>query len=256
MIEVRKSNIGNNKPHFHTMQNLAYNMYCLSNKDKKIFFRYVELAKEVNRRLRSFQCENSDLNRVSNNIRNSLKSYSKLAENKGISIKHFISNIEKSYNNILATLNSLDVEDISNVRGLLTECVCLSFLGEVRHPNNNTLVWDCCFFENNIKITSPNKEKPEYPVTSTDIYNETKNDIELYECKTRPDYINESQVEFLRLIRSKYKENQKTSQLYVFILEDGSHPSLDSLYQDIDDYIPNFSTDIKLVTINVLKNAI
>ncbi|EJG0109488.1 hypothetical protein DB525_RS12470, partial [Staphylococcus pseudintermedius] len=62
-------------------------------------------------------------------------------------LKMHLLNLSKKIKKIAYELDTLSEREVNDIRGLLTEAVACSFLGDVRAQNN--LIWDCSFFNNN-----------------------------------------------------------------------------------------------------------
>lgn len=235
MIEVKKSHIGNNKPLYNLVKNLSNTMYSLNRTDKKIFKKYLTLTKDINRELLLYDDNKHSFETFKISVENKINFYNKLIIDKKFPIGFHINNFENKIKKIVDSVENLDKKDIRNVRGLITEGICCSNLFDVNQQTSKKFIWDCHFYENS-KIIDLIKDGK--TTNTVDIFF-NDNRINLYECKTSPNFLENRQMEFMIMLKEKYNYYGEKIELNLFILEDLNHPSIIRKLEDlnIDSYI-------------------
>lgn len=237
MIEAKNSGIGNNKPLYNLVKNLSNTMYNLNCKNKETFKRYLTLTKDINRELLHYDNCKYNFETFKKNVENKIDFCNKMIIDKKFPIDYFIKKFEDEIRKIVYKVEELDKKDIRNVRGLITEGICCSNLFDVNQQTPKKFIWDCHFYENS-KIIDLIKDGKK--TNTVDVFfNENK--IELYECKTSPNFLEDRQMEFMIMLKDKYENYGKKIELNLFILENSKHPTIIKKLEDL-----NISSHVKI----------
>lgn len=246
MIEARFSNTNDSEDWFNNIKNIATNLNALKNKSSDVYLNALDLISGVNRDLQSAANKNyKDYQEIEQSIDNKIDNF-KLFSNEYIDnvTKHFSDTIERNIRIITGKCKTLEEKKVNKIRGLLTEAVACSYLGDVSQPNTKKFIWDCSFYKNNALLFIKNEKGNE--IFTTDIYY-NDNIVNLCECKTTP-YFKTYQIEFMEYIKDKYEKEEIAVQLYVFVLNFRRNPIVE---MEINKLTDNFT----LKTLDDIKAA-
>lgn len=245
MISVKNSNIGNNKNCYGSIKLISSSLNFFKKKESDVYNDGVDLINGVVRDLHSFVINKcNDFNTIENAIIDKLDFFYELNAEISIGTEHHIKQINKKVKYILKQIEKNKNEEfVNNVRGLLTESVACSFIGDVNYQSESTLIWDCVFYKGNQLLKYIDSDGSQ--VKSVDIFCNS-NDVSLYECKTRP-YFKVSQFHFMNYLKNQYSLENKTADLFTFILQYEQHPSFQKEVAKIPSYF-------SIVTIENIKS--
>lgn len=240
MVKPKKSQLGNKKKCYKEVENIAISMNFFRNKFKNIYDETLDLINGIVRTLNSLNKNRNKENIIEKTckaIRVKVDDFElNFNEIDHAGLKIYLPMLSKNINKIANELDELSEKEVNDIRGLLTEAVLCSYLGDIRYQSR--LIWDCMFEKNN-KIIKLGETK------TTDIYYKSTKVINLCECKTKP-YFKTNQFDFMCKVQEEYeKENEEVS-LFTFVLQYYQHPTFDDEIQKI----PNFFT---IKTIENLK---
>lgn len=240
MIKPKKSGFGNKKRFYAEIQNIAISMNFFRNKFSYIYDESLDLINGIVRNLNALNKKRDNegiIEKTTKAIINKTDNFElEYNEIKHAGLKIYLPKFSKNVKTIANKLDELSEKEINDIRGLLTEAVACSYLGDVRLQPN--LIWDCVFEKNNSVLIKVGNTQ------STDIYYKQKN-INLCECKTKP-YFKTTQFEFMLKVQEEYeKENEEVS-LFTFVLQYSVHPTF-------EDEIKKIPQHFEIKTIENLK---
>lgn len=234
MINAHPSNINHKKVCYYNVLSVASDLNTLRNKNKEIYLLALDLINGSIRDLYTLSKDSNIYKAVTCSVGkkiNQFKLFSDIYSSKAM--KYVIKSLCDSLNIILQQAELFSKDEINSVRGMLTEAVACSYVGDVKHQVTNGMIWDCCFKRDNELLYI---EKGKRKVISTDIYYK-RGRINLCECKTRP-FFKSLQFEFLEYIQEEYKKENEDIDLFTFVLQYKDHPG----YQEVFDKVPDFIT--------------
>lgn len=245
MINAQPSNINHNKVCYHNVLSVASYLNTLRNKNKEMYLLALDLINGSIRDLYKLSMDNSTYKAVTCSVSKKISNFKLFSEIYSVgAMKSVTENLCNSVNIILQRAEQFSKEEINSVRGMLTEAVACSYVGDVKHQVINGLIWDCCFEKNNELL---HIVKGKRKVKSTDIYYKSGR-IKLCECKTSP-FFESLQFDFLKYIQEEYRKENEEIDLYTFVLQYKDHPG----YQETFDKVPNFIT---IKTIDDIRKAL
>lgn len=228
MIKPKKSGLGKQKRFFNEIESVAISLNFLKNKFQVIYDESLDLINGIVRNLHSFNKNRGKENMARKTEIAIIKKLDDFELNhlnwKHAGLKMHLPNLSKKIKKIAYELDTLSEREVNDIRGLLTEAVACSFLGDVRAQNN--LIWDCSFFNN--KCISVGKTK------TTDIYYKDFH-VHLYECKTKP-YFKTAQFDFMCKVQEEYAKEGTQVSLFTFVLQYSHHPTFDEEIRKIPNH--------------------
>ncbi|MCO0862317.1 hypothetical protein [Staphylococcus pasteuri] len=247
MIEAKPSQINDAEDWFPSIKQISISLNALKNRSRDVYINALDLVNGISRDLlRAAKNDYENYQEIEDSINNKIEVFILFSDEiSNKSIDHFINSIKKSIRIIIGKCKKLEEQEVNKIRGLLTEAIACSFLGDVSQPNAKRFLWDCLFYKDNelLYINNANGNQ----IYSTDIYY-FNNVICLCECKTTP-HFKTYQVEFMEYIKQEYQKEGNDVQLYVFVLNYSVNPSLQNEMNKLTD---NF----KLKTLDDIKEAI
>lgn len=234
MISVKNSNIGNNKNCYGSIKLISSSLNFFKKRESDVYNDGVDLINGIVRDLHSFVINKcNDFTTIEIAIIDKLNFFYELNAEISMGIEYHIKQINTKVKYILNQIEKHKNEEfVNNIRGLLTESVACSFIGDVNHQSESTLIWDCVFYKGNqlLKHIDSNGNQ----VKSVDIFCNS-NDVSLYECKTRP-YFKVSQFNFMNNLKSQFALEKRAANLFTFILQYEQHPSFQKEIRKIPSY--------------------
>lgn len=245
MISVKNSNISNNKNCYGSIKLISSSLNFFKKKESDVYNDAVDLINGIVRDLHSFVLNNCyDFKNIEIAITDKLNFFYELNAEISLGIKHHIKQISKKMKYILEQIRkNKNKEFVNNIRGLLTESVACSFIGNVNYQSESTLIWDCVFYKGNQLLKYIDSDGNQ--VKSVDIFCNS-NDVSLYECKTRP-FFKISQFYFMNNLKQQFALEKRTANLFTFILQYDQHPS----FQEEIRKIPNHFTILTIKDIKI-----
>lgn len=222
MIEAKLSHINDTENWFPSIKQIASCLNALKKQSEKVYKNALDLMNGVIRIfLNVSKREYEDYQEVVHAINSKIDSFKLFSdENSNTVIKYYINTIERSIKILTTKCKTLTEKEVNKIRGLLTEAVACSFLGDVSKPNIKKFIWDCCFYKDNNLLFIENENGGK--VFSTDIYYNNMV-VNLCECKTMP-YFKTSQIKFMEYMKSEYEKENIDVKLFVFILNYRRNP--------------------------------
>ncbi|MCH4336735.1 hypothetical protein [Staphylococcus haemolyticus] len=246
MIEAKLSNINDTEDWFPSIKQIARCLNALKNQNKKVYINALDLINGVINIFSNVSKKEYEVyQEVELAINSQIDTFKLFSdENSNTVIKYYINTIERSIKILTSKCETLTEKEVNKIRGLLTEAVACSFLGDVSKPNIRNFIWDCCFYKDNNLLYIENENGGK--VFSTDIYYNNAV-VNLCECKTRP-YFKTSQFEFMEYIKEEYEKEKNSVQLYVFVLNFQRNPMVETeLNKLTDNFELKTLDDIKAV---------
>lgn len=233
MIEAKLSYINDGEDWFPSIKQIATCLNALKNKSSNIYVNALDLISGVNRDLLNAANRNYEsYQEVEHSINSKITNFELfIDEDLTNTISHFTNSIKKSVRIITTKCETLEEKKVNKIRGLLTEAVACSYLGDVRYFNQKNIIWDCSFYKDNELLYIRNEH--DNKIFSTDIYYNNKI-VNLCECKTMP-HFKTYQFEFMEYIKEEYEKEEIAVQLYVFVLNFSRNPMVNTEMSKLTD---------------------
>ena len=121
-------------------QTNCYLFKCIKNKSSNIYVNALDLISGVNRDLLNLNRNYESYQEVEHSINSKITNFELfIDEDLTNTISHFTNSIKKSVRIITTKCETLEEKKVNKIRGLLTEAVACSYLGDVRYFNQKIL---------------------------------------------------------------------------------------------------------------------
>lgn len=170
MIEAKPSQINDAEDWFPSIKQISISLNALKNRSRDVYINALDLVNGISRDLlRAAKNDYENYQEIEDSINNKIEVFILFSDEiSNKSIDHFINSIKKSIRIIIGKCKKLEEQEVNKIRGLLTEAIACSFLGDVSQPNAKRFLWDCLFYKDNelLYINNANGNQ----IYSTDIY--------------------------------------------------------------------------------------